>query len=152
MRQKLDDTRPDPLLESAATCWTRWWPAAWANKELDTQNEAFHQMRDLVINAPERLTALTQQLVTVTARVEPSEAKLTELKGEFAESALASVARNVNAARERIAADQAITKAVHCRQAGGRRGGRARRLRARRGIGAAAGDHDARRGGQRGQR
>ncbi|HQC78133.1 MAG TPA: TPM domain-containing protein [Mycobacterium sp.] len=111
VRQKLDDTRPDPLPERRDLLTRVVVSAARANKELDTQNEAFHQMRDLVINAPERLTALTQQLVTVTARVEPSEAKLTELKGEFAESALASVARNVNAARERIGfADQAITK------------------------------------------
>ena len=39
--------------------------------------EAFHQLRDLVINAPDRLDALTQQLVDVTARIDPSQQKLT---------------------------------------------------------------------------
>ncbi|MBU3751142.1 MAG: TPM domain-containing protein, partial [Mycobacterium sp.] len=111
VRQKLDDSKPEPLPERRDLLTRVVVSAARANKELDTQTEAFHQMRDLVINAPERLNALTQQLVTVTARVEPSEQKLTELKSEFAESALASVARNVNAARERIGfADKAITK------------------------------------------
>lgn len=111
VRQKLDDSVPEPLPERRDLLTRVVVSAARANKELDTQTEAFHQMRDLVLNAPERLDALTQQLVTVTARVEPSEQKLTQLKTEFAESALMSVARNVNAARERIGfADQAITK------------------------------------------
>ena len=56
--------------------------AAKANRELETQTDAFHQMRDLVFNAPERLDALTQQLVTTTARLDPSEQKLTALKAE----------------------------------------------------------------------
>ena len=37
-------------------------PAAKANRELDAQTESFHQMRDLVFNAPERLDALTRRL------------------------------------------------------------------------------------------
>ena len=111
VRQKLDDRVPEPLPERRDLLTRVVVSAAKANKELDTQTESFHQMRDLVINAPERLDALTQQLVTVTARVEPCEQKLTALKGEFAESALASVGRNVNAARERIGfADKAISR------------------------------------------
>ena len=111
VRQKLDDDIPDPLPERRDLLTKVVVSAARANKELDTQTEAFHQMRDLVFNAPERLDTLTQQLVTVTARIEPSEQKLTELRGEFDEAALASVARNVNAARERVGfADQAITR------------------------------------------
>ena len=110
VRQKLDDDVPEPLPERRDLLTRVVVSAAKANRELDTQTANFHQMRDLVFNAPERLDALTQQLVTVTARVEPSEQKLTELKSEFAESALASVARNVDAARERLGfADEAIT-------------------------------------------
>lgn len=110
VRQKLDDDVPEPLPERRDLLTRVVVSAAKANRELDTQTASFHQMRDLVFNAPERLDALTQQLVTVTARVEPSQQKLTELEGEFAESALASVARNVNAARERLGfADEAIT-------------------------------------------
>ena len=110
VRQKLDDDVPEPLPERRDLLTRVVVSAAKASRELDTQTANFHQMRDLVFNAPERLDALTQQLVTVTARVEPSEQKLTELKSEFAESALASVARNVDAARERLGfADEAIT-------------------------------------------
>jgi len=110
VRQKLDDEVPEPLPERRDLLTRVVVSAAKANRELDTQTASFHQMRDLVFNAPERLDALTQLLVTVTARVEPSQQKLAELNGEFAESALASVARNVNAAKERLGfADQAIT-------------------------------------------
>ena len=111
VRQKLDDGIPDPLPERRDMLTKVVVSAARANKELETQTASFHQMRDLVFNAPERLDALTQQLVTVTARIEPSEQKLTALRGEFDESALASVARNVNAARERVEfADKEITR------------------------------------------
>ncbi len=111
VRQKLDDDVPEPLPERRDLLTKVVVSAARANKELDTQSAAFRQMRDLVFNAPERLDSLTQQLVTVTARLDPSDAKLAQLRTEFDESALASVARNVNAARERVAfADEAITR------------------------------------------
>lgn len=111
VRQKLDDDVPEPLPERRDLLTRVVVSAAKANRELETQTTAFHQMRDLVLNAPERLDALTQQLVNVTSRVEPSQQTLTALHSEFAESALASVARNVNAAKERLGfADEAITK------------------------------------------
>jgi hypothetical protein len=111
VRQKLDDDVPEPLPERRDLLTRVVVSAAKANKELDTQSAAFRQMRDLVFNAPERLDALTQQLVTVTARLEPSDQKLAQLRTEFDDGALASVARNVTAARERVAfADDAITR------------------------------------------
>jgi len=83
-----------------------------ADKELENQRSAFHQMRDLVINAPSRLDALTQQMVALTARVDPSQQTLTGLHGQFADSALASVAGNVETAKERVAfAEQNISAA-----------------------------------------
>ncbi|MCW1960266.1 MAG: TPM domain-containing protein, partial [Mycobacterium sp.] len=111
VRQKLDDDVPEPLPERRDLLTKVVVSAARANKELEAQTASFHQMRDLVFNAPERLDALTQQLVTVTARLDPSDAKLAQLRTEFDETALSSVARNVNAARERVAfADQSITQ------------------------------------------
>lgn len=111
VRQKLDDDVPEPLPERRDLLTRVVVSAAKANRELTAQTEAFHQMRDLVFNAPERLNGLTQKLVTVTARIEPSERTLTGLHAEFAATALQSVARNVDAARERLAfADQAITR------------------------------------------
>ena len=111
VRQKLDDDVPEPLPERRDLLTKVIVSAARANKELDNQTDSFHQMRDLVFNAPERLDTLTQQLVTVTARIEPSDQKLSALRGEFDDTALASVSRNVNAARERLDfADKAITR------------------------------------------
>ena len=111
VRQKLDDDVPEPLPERRDLLTRVVVSAAKANRELETQTESFHQMRDLVFNAPERLDGLTQQLVTVTARVEPCQQKLDQLHTEFDDSALASVSRNVNAAKERLGfADDAITR------------------------------------------
>ena len=83
-----------------------------ADKELENQRSAFHQMRDLVINAPSRLDALTQQMIALTARIEPSQQTLTGLHGQFAESALTSVVGNVDTTKERVAfAEQNISAA-----------------------------------------
>ena len=103
VRQQLDDAVPETPAERRDLLTRVVVAAARANRELDAQTQAFHQLRDLVINAPDRLDALTQQLVDVTARIEPAQQKLTQLHSEFADSALASVARNVNAAKERLA-------------------------------------------------
>ncbi|MFM8599983.1 MAG: TPM domain-containing protein [Mycobacterium sp.] len=112
VRQKLDDDVPEPLPERRDLLTRVVVSAAKANRELETQTDAFHQMRDLVLNSPERLDALTRHMVDVSARVEPSQQRLAQLHDEFAESALASVTRNVNATRERLSfADQAITRA-----------------------------------------
>lgn len=111
VRQRLDDDVPEPLPDRRALLTRVVLSAAKANRELEEQNTSFHQMRDLVINAPERLDALTRQLVDVTARLEPSAQKLAALHTDFAESALTSVARNVNAARERVGfAEQTISR------------------------------------------
>ena len=84
--------------------------AAKADRELDAQSEAFEQLRDLVINAPTRLDALTQQMVDLTARIGPSEQTLNGLRTRFSETALSSVADNVEVAKQRLTfADQNIT-------------------------------------------
>lgn len=95
IRQRLDDSIPetpsqrrDMLVESIVS-------AARADRELEAQSTAFDQLRDLVINAPERLDSLTQQLVAVTARVPQSEQTFTDLQKEFDATALSSVAGNV---------------------------------------------------------
>jgi chromosome segregation ATPase len=65
-----------------------------------------------VINAPSRLDALTQQMVDVTARITPSEQALAALHNQFSDTALASVAGNVETAKQRLAfADQNLTNA-----------------------------------------
>ena len=54
-------------------------------------------------HTPARLDALTQQVVTLTARVPASEAVLTALRAEFPAETLAPVAQNTALAREQLA-------------------------------------------------
>jgi hypothetical protein len=109
-RQILDDAVPETPQQRRDLLTRVVVAAAKADRELDAQREAFNQLRDLVINAPSRLDALTQQLVDVTARIAPSEQALASLHKQFSDSALASVAGNVETARHRLAfADQNIT-------------------------------------------
>jgi uncharacterized membrane protein YgcG len=110
VRQILDDAAPETVQQRRDLLTRVVVAAAKADRELDGQREAFEQLRDLVINAPSRLDALTQQMVDVTARIAPSEQALTSLHKQFSDTALASVAGNVETAKQRLAfADQNIT-------------------------------------------
>jgi uncharacterized membrane protein YgcG len=112
VRQILDDAVPETPQQRRDLLTRVVVAAAKADRELDAQREAFEQLRDLVINAPTRLDALTQQMVDVTARIAPSEQALAALHKQFSDSALASVAGNVETARQRLTfADQNITNA-----------------------------------------
>jgi predicted nucleic acid-binding Zn-ribbon protein len=110
VRQILDDAVPESPQQRRDLLTRVVVAAAKADRELDAQKEAFEQLRDLVINAPSRLDALTQQMVDVTARMVPSEQALAELRKQFSDAALASVAGNIETAKQRLAfADQNIT-------------------------------------------
>ncbi|MFD4294430.1 TPM domain-containing protein [Rhodococcus sp. NPDC058505] len=110
IRQRLDDDIPetpdqqrDMLVELIATC-------SRADRELNDRVTEFDGMRDLLIDAPARLDALTQRTVEMTVRIPESESVLTALRGEFPAPALASVDGNIALAREQLAyADQNIT-------------------------------------------
>jgi uncharacterized membrane protein YgcG len=110
VRQILDDAVPETPQQRRDLLTRVVVAAAKADRELDAQREAFEGLRDLVINAPSRLDALTQQMVDVTARVASSEQALAALHKQFSDLALASVAGNVETAKQRLAfADQNIT-------------------------------------------
>ena len=110
VRQILDDAVPETAQQRRDLLTRVVVAAAKADRGLDAQREAFEQLRDLVINAPSRLDALTQQMVDVTARIEPSEQALAALHKQYSDTALASVAGNVETAKQRLAfADQNIT-------------------------------------------
>src|SRR4051812_1631014 len=112
VRQILDDAVPETPAQRRDLLTRVLVAAARADRELDSQREAFAQLRDLVINAPTRLDAMTQQMVDLTARLEPSQQALTALHNQFADTALASVAGNVDTAKQRLAfAEQNITNA-----------------------------------------
>ncbi len=112
VRQILDDAVPETPQQRRDLLTRVVVAAAKADRELDTQSEAFENLRDLIINAPTRLDALTQQMVDLTARLEPSEQALAALHNQFDPAALASVADNPATARERLSfADRSMTNA-----------------------------------------
>lgn len=112
VRQQLDDAIPETPAQRRDLLTRVVVAAARADRELDARSAEFAQLRDLVINAPTRLNTMTQQVVDITARIEPSRQKLAELHNEFDPAALTSVADNVDAAKELLTfADRAITRA-----------------------------------------
>jgi hypothetical protein len=112
VRQRLDDAIPETRAQRRELLTQVIVSAARADRELESQREAFEEMRDLVVNAPSRLDALTQQIVDLTARIAPAEQRMTELHSEFNSAALTSVATNVATAKDRLAfADQNLTRA-----------------------------------------
>ncbi|MEW5810047.1 MAG: TPM domain-containing protein [Actinomycetota bacterium] len=102
VRHILDDAIPETPQQRRDLLTRVVVAAAKADRELEAQREAFAQLRDLVINAPTRLDALTQQVVDLTARIEPAGQTLTRLKAQYAETALVSVADNIDEARQRL--------------------------------------------------
>ncbi len=111
VRQQLDDAIPETREQRRELLTEVIVSAARADRELESQREAFEEMRDLVVNAPARLDALTQQIVDLTARIDPAEQRMTELHNEFDSAALASVATNVTTAKDRLAfADQNLSR------------------------------------------
>jgi predicted nucleic acid-binding Zn-ribbon protein len=112
VRQILDDSVPETPEQRRDLLTRVIVAAARADDELEKQRGAFAELRDLVINAPDRLDTLTQQMVDLTARIDPSTQTLTALHAQFSDTALASIAGNVDTARQRLSfADQNISQA-----------------------------------------
>ncbi|QCQ91608.1 TPM domain-containing protein [Rhodococcus sp. SGAir0479] len=102
IRQRLDDDIPETpeqqrqmLVELVTTCER-------ADRELNARVTEFDSMRDLLLDAPARLDALTQAVVALTVRVPAAETTLAALDDRFPASALATVRDNPRMARERI--------------------------------------------------
>src|SRR6201996_7212277 len=111
VRQQLDDAIPETRQRRRELLTEVIVAAARADRGLESQREGFEEMRGLVVNAPSRLDALTQQVVDLTARIAPAEQGMTELHNEFDPSALASVATNVTTAKDRLAfAEQNLSR------------------------------------------
>lgn len=111
VRQILDDAIPETPAQRRDLLTRVVVAAAKADRELDAQRDAFTELRNLVINAPSKLDAMTQRVVDITARLDPSREKLSQLHSEFDAAALSSVAGNVDAARELLTfADENISR------------------------------------------
>lgn len=102
VRQQLDDDAPETPAQRRELLTRVIVSATQADRELESQTEAFEKLRDLVINAPARIAGLTQQFVELTSRIAPTEQQLTELHNEFGSAALTSVSNNIEVAKERL--------------------------------------------------
>jgi TPM domain len=112
VRQQLEDATPETPAQRRELLTRVIVSAARADRELESQTEAFEKLRDLVINAPSQLDGLTQQYVELTSRIAPAEQRMAELHKEFDDAALTSVSGNVSGAKERLAfADRNISTA-----------------------------------------
>ncbi len=125
IRQRLDDDIPetpderrDLLVELISTCGR-------ADAELDAKVSEFDAMRDLLIDAPQRLDALTRDVVDLTVRVPGAQDTLRRLLAAQPESVTAPVRDNVTMAQERIGfAEQTIEQGRRAAaQPVGRQGG-----------------------------
>ena len=85
LRQRLDDAitesadeRRSMLVQIITTCHD-------VDGELDRQVRAFDEMRNLLLNAPERLDDLTRSVVDLKTRTETAEATLSLLIAKHGE-------------------------------------------------------------------
>src|SRR5262249_17524618 len=102
VRQQLDDDTPQTPGQRRELLTRVVVSAAGADRELESQTEAFEQLRNLVLNAPSLLDGLTQQYIELTGRITPTEQRMVELRSEFDVAALTSVAGNIATAKERL--------------------------------------------------
>ncbi|MFE7741483.1 TPM domain-containing protein [Nocardia sp. NPDC057455] len=103
IRQRLDDAIPETPDEQRSLLVELIGTVGRADRELDAQVAEFDAMRDLLLDASDRLDALTRDIVDVTARTPGSEAEFDRLAATHPAGVLAPIADNVRMARERIA-------------------------------------------------
>ena len=132
IRQRLDDDIPetpdqrrDLLVELISTCGR-------ADAELDAKVAEFDAMRNLLIDAPQRLDALTRAVVDLTVRLPHAQDALTRLLQAQPDSVTAPVRENVTMARDRIGyAEESIEQGrAATEQPVGRQGGAVAAIRA----------------------
>jgi LPXTG-motif cell wall-anchored protein len=112
LRQLLDDDIPEDepttrrmLEELCAHCEK-------ANKLLDEQASAFDKLRDLEANAPQIIEQIAASAQQQPARLAAAQASLAQMTAQYAPSATADVAQNVNEAASRLEFQQnALTQA-----------------------------------------
>ncbi|AUH67536.1 MULTISPECIES: TPM domain-containing protein [Gordonia] len=102
LRQRLDDHIPETADEQRSMLVQIITSCSDADALLDEQVEKFDAMRNLLINAAERLDELTRRIVETTARLPRSEATLAELTERHGGTVVSSISQNVALAREQL--------------------------------------------------
>ncbi len=113
IRQKLDDHNPETEADKRALTTEIIQLCEAADAELDSQADAFDDLRELEKNAPDALAKVTTQRAEILARAAAAKSTLSKLGGIYAASALASVSTNVEQAQKLLTfADTAISSAT----------------------------------------
>nr|WP_280432528.1 TPM domain-containing protein [Nocardia brasiliensis] len=102
IRQRLDDDIPETPDEQRTLLVDLIGTVGRADRELDAQVAEFDAMRNLLINAADRLAGLTRDLVELKSRVPAAEAEMSRLTAAHPASVLAPIHDNVTMAGERI--------------------------------------------------
>ncbi|MFR9751505.1 TPM domain-containing protein [Nocardia sp. 004] len=102
IRQRLDDAIPETKEEQRALLVDLISTVGRADRELDRHVDEFDAMRDLLLDAANRLDRLTRAVVDATARFPGSEAELARLTAAHPPGVLTPIRDNVRMARERI--------------------------------------------------
>lgn len=102
LRQRLDDAIPETPDEQRVMLLELIDTLSRADRELNARVTEFNDMRNLLINAGDRLDTLTRDLVDVTGRIPDAEAELGRLTETYPTEVLAPVRDNIAMARERI--------------------------------------------------
>ena len=119
LRQQLDDDVPEDEPTTRQMLGEMLKLTAAADARLDEQAEAFGRLRDLENTAPAVLEALAPRIAALRERIPQEERRLADLRGRFAETALAPVRDNVTEARARLAAaEQEVHEALDALGAG----------------------------------
>ncbi|MDP9692780.1 UNVERIFIED_ORG: putative nucleic acid-binding Zn-ribbon protein [Arthrobacter globiformis] len=119
LQQQLDDHIPDT--EEQQRSWLgeiiRRSEAALAS--LQEQKADFDSLRELEKNAPQALAAVDAGAADADAKIARADLTLAELRGKYADSALAQVSDNIGQAKERLAFVQNASAAAREKLAGG---------------------------------
>ena len=119
LRQQLDDDIPEDEPTTRQMLGEMLKLTEAADARLDAQAEAFGRLRDLENTAPPVLEALAPRIAALRERIPQEERRLADLRGRFAESALAPVRDNVTEAQARLAAaEQEVHEALDALGAG----------------------------------
>ncbi|MFC9436723.1 TPM domain-containing protein [Nocardia sp. NPDC057030] len=102
IRQRLDDDIPETPDEQRTLLVDLIGTVGRADRELDAQVAEFDAMRNLLINAGDRLDGLTRDLVELKGRLPASQAELSRLTAAHPASVLAPIQDNATMAGERI--------------------------------------------------
>jgi hypothetical protein len=119
LRQQLDDDIPEDEPTTRQMLGEMLKLTEAADARLDAQAEAFGRLRDLENTAPAVLEALAPRIAALRERIPQEDRRLADLRGRFAESALAPVRDNVTEAKARLAAaEQEVHEALDALGAG----------------------------------